>query len=309
MSNAPTSDSEPNGPAQTRARLAAIVSANQSPPSIDPKWTATWEIITPAIATEWLKHNTKNRNPNSYRRFVEDMKNGRWGVNGATISWCEDGTLIDGQNRLIAVEKSGVSIVALVVRGLPMEAQNTTDIGDRRQLGHQIHILGVPNASIVAGALRGRQQVLEWTAQSMSKRPYTVREGLDDLERIPGVAAIASRSVTWGNKTPGKTTASLMAACWLVIREVAGVDDAAVESFFARYHDLNVGNAVPESVTDPIWVLRETIAKQRGKLVAAQNVSPIWLAAVIIKAWNVHHDGAEVKLLKWGENEKFPRPH
>ena len=67
--------------------------------------------ITPKIAREMLTKNVCNR---SFRHtwvsvLAQDMLNGNWELTPSPIIFDEDGTLIDGQHRLMAVEKSGVT--------------------------------------------------------------------------------------------------------------------------------------------------------------------------------------------------------
>ena len=84
----------------------------------------TVEKITPKIAKDYLKWNTKNpRGTNSLRRsyakqLADDMTAGKWQQNAATIVFDEDGFLKDGQHRLAAVILSGKTIEFVVVRGV-----------------------------------------------------------------------------------------------------------------------------------------------------------------------------------------------
>ena len=74
--------------------------------------------ITPDIAEAMLKANTRNyRKYNSHliQMYAEDMRNGNWKLNGEPIVFYKNGSLANGQHRLMAVVKSGVSIQFLVV--------------------------------------------------------------------------------------------------------------------------------------------------------------------------------------------------
>lgn len=83
--------------------------------------------ITPKIAEEWLKKNIgNNRNPRTYgiTAYATDMANGNWGLTPDAIAFNEDGILINGQHRLNAIVKSGVTINAFVVFGFPMSKKD-----------------------------------------------------------------------------------------------------------------------------------------------------------------------------------------
>ena len=65
--------------------------------------------ITPTLAGEILRLNSNNRNVRDYmvRQYAQMMKEGRWDENSpATISFYQDGTLADGQHRLLAVKRT-----------------------------------------------------------------------------------------------------------------------------------------------------------------------------------------------------------
>lgn len=88
------------------------------------------ESVTPKMAEKWLKeHNTKNRPlfEKTIDRYARDMASGAWTVTNQGIGFAEDGTLLDGQQRLSAIVKAGVPIKMLVVRNLPAIYKNNGD--------------------------------------------------------------------------------------------------------------------------------------------------------------------------------------
>lgn len=277
--------------------------------TIPESWTASWEVVTPTIAADWLAHNNRNRKPNSWRRFVDDMKNDRWVPNGASIAFADDGTLLDGQNRLMAIVETDTAIPCVIVRGLPISAQDTTDIGDRRTLGNQLQIHGTPNAGTVASGLRYRVAFERWMANDFNPFSFTTMEGIAAMEATPNAAEVASKASCYGNKTPAKYAAGLMAGVWLAVQSLASPGPDEVDAFFTTFHEYNVGLRVPDDRNDPIWMLREGIVNRRASSLPGAQLPTIWLAAMTVKAWNLHRDGATVKTLKWSKNEKFPTPH
>lgn len=106
---------------------------------------ATTFTVTP----EWAKgilasSNKRNRKPkvSIVSKYTKDMLNGEWGSNGDSIRFGKSGALLDGQHRLMACVKSGVSFDAIVV----------TDVDD---------ISGDPFVHIDGGKGRTRGDVLE----------------------------------------------------------------------------------------------------------------------------------------------------
>ena len=82
--------------------------------------TTAIETITPEMAKRYLERNTKNRRlePRVVERYASDMKEGRFGLTHQGIGFYEDGELADGQHRLSAIVKSGVSVKMLVTKGI-----------------------------------------------------------------------------------------------------------------------------------------------------------------------------------------------
>lgn len=114
-------------------------------------------VITPAEASEILaKHNTKNRKPNKrhINALALNMQNGTWRFNGDAIRFDCNGTLIDGQNRLFAVAKSGKPVLFKIVRGLDPKAILTIDIESKpRNLADLLHMDGIKDSRGVASII------------------------------------------------------------------------------------------------------------------------------------------------------------
>ena len=60
--------------------------------------------MTPALARRYLKGNTSNRKPRNHHveRYANDMRAGLWAFAAEPIKIADDGTLLDGQHRLMA---------------------------------------------------------------------------------------------------------------------------------------------------------------------------------------------------------------
>ena len=74
--------------------------------------------ITPETAQKWLdatdRRNYRNHVPALVREYARLMRQGAWSICGEPIILDDQGCLRDGQNRLLAVIESGVTIQALV---------------------------------------------------------------------------------------------------------------------------------------------------------------------------------------------------
>jgi hypothetical protein len=92
------------------------------------------EAIDAARAEVYLQHNARNRRV--VRAHVAaialDIAAGRWMLNAQPICFARDGTLLNGQHRLMAVILADGAIEVPVVRNLPSEAFATYDLNAKR---------------------------------------------------------------------------------------------------------------------------------------------------------------------------------
>ncbi len=86
-------------------------------------------LVTPAMAEQWLKLNTKNRKAAqpTINAYAEDMAAGRWELTNQGIAFYESGELADGQHRLMAIVRSNTSVPMMVTYGLKASAINGID--------------------------------------------------------------------------------------------------------------------------------------------------------------------------------------
>lgn len=125
--------------------------------------------VDPATAARWLDRNGANRNvrPVIVNKYATDMAAGLWCLTGAPIQFDANGTLLDGQHRLAAIVKSGVTVPMFVVEGLPVEAQPYMDIGAKRTVADQLGIAGYQNSATLAS---GARIALAWTTDQLRDR-------------------------------------------------------------------------------------------------------------------------------------------
>lgn len=86
--------------------------------------------------------------------FVNDLKNKEWTFTGDSIKLANNGRLLDGQNRLMAIVQSGVSVPMLVVNSMNESNFTKMDIGKPRNLSDFLKIAKVPYYTVVAYILK-----------------------------------------------------------------------------------------------------------------------------------------------------------
>jgi len=76
------------------------------------------ESISPDKAVKWLAENTVNRKlrPGKVQQIVNTIKSGKWRITHQGIAFDTNGRLIDGQHRLTAIARAGVTVECVVAR-------------------------------------------------------------------------------------------------------------------------------------------------------------------------------------------------
>ncbi len=128
------------------------------------KMVMSVEKVTPAKALEYLAtvDTTKQRPLKQPKvdNYAAAMAHGHWVVTHQGIAFDDDGNLCDGQHRLHAVVKSGVTIETQVTRNVAQKhgelfTFDAIDQGVKRHIGEQLHVRhGIKQANIVASAAR-----------------------------------------------------------------------------------------------------------------------------------------------------------
>jgi len=114
-------------------------------------------LITPEMAAQLLESNTRNRRVKWHKvaEYAKMMTEGKWKPNTAEpIKISITGILLDGQNRLYAVIKSGIPIEFSVATGLQDDVFDVLDTGARRSAHDTFYTNGVKNASSISAGIR-----------------------------------------------------------------------------------------------------------------------------------------------------------
>ena len=112
--------------------------------------------ITPEDAARILSEsNISNRKVNqaNVRKYADDMLMGNFELNGDTIRFYSDGTLADGQHRLLACVLSGVSFKTYVVKGLEKKVLPTIDCGKPRNMVETLNMIGCGVNKLIVPAM------------------------------------------------------------------------------------------------------------------------------------------------------------
>jgi hypothetical protein len=112
--------------------------------------------VTPKMAELMLDTNSLNRKPS--QKVVDgysiEMSRGDWTLNGESIKISNQGALLDGQHRLMACIKSGVTFKTMIINGLSPDAFDTIDIGKKRLAADTLFLSGESNSKDLAAVIR-----------------------------------------------------------------------------------------------------------------------------------------------------------
>lgn len=114
--------------------------------------------LTPEMAKDWLeKYNTENFRKlakKTVTKYSNEMRRGRWVLNGESIKFGMRGKLIDGQHRLAAVVQSGVTVETLVVWDACGTSAATIDRGKSRSIPDILNHEGFVNTKVLSSAVQ-----------------------------------------------------------------------------------------------------------------------------------------------------------
>ena len=103
--------------------------------------------VTPAMAENWLDTANKSNRQlrlSLARKYAKDMEEGRWDVTHQGIAFYDDGSLADGQHRLMAITVANRPVKMMVTQGLPRSTAQAIDQNAPREMFDVIRIAGGP---------------------------------------------------------------------------------------------------------------------------------------------------------------------
>lgn len=257
--------------------------------------------VTPAIAIELLQKNTHNRSVSQsrVRQYAADMRKGQWAFNGEAIKIADDGSILDGQHRLLAVVDADREVNLLLITGLPAVAQETMDQGRSRTLGDVLKLRGERSYFNLAAATR---LVCMYERDGVPFKGAfvdapTVHQCLRTLDHNPGLRD----SVKLANDLSRGSLLAVSAVAGLHYL-FASVDETDATDFFTRL--LRGENLEART---PIFILRDRLLVDLRERILTPKIK----LAFTIRAWNAYKQGEQIQRLLWNPGgatpDKFPK--
>lgn len=264
------------------------------------------EQFTPQDAQELLDNNPLNRTirPSVVSHYAADMLAGLWVQNGEAIKISHDGALLDGQHRLSAQIRAGLTLSWVVVRGLPSESQASMDLGVGRQLHEQAEILGIKATREEWAALTYFKSYVEdgmKTRGTAASRPTQAQMTTWVKENPDILALIQSLNDDLRPKRMKGVKPSLLLAAAAVF---SLIDENDAKDFFEGL--LSGTNLKPGS---PILALRNRLQRILSE---RESITELERWGYYITAWNAFRQGnivTRVQTPRGGFKVKnFPTP-
>ena len=263
--------------------------------------------ITPQVAKNYLSYNTQNRKESSRNVMflVEQMKKGLFLENGESIVFDSNNNLLDGQHRLMAIAKSGLSFHIPVVRGAMTNAMATYDTGKNRSSIDVLGLNGFKNCSILS---------------SFSKLIYKYE-----------IKQSKAKFINAYNRTETLTNQQILDFCnenndWVqeIVRNVANIYNKSTTKFlgvanlsFIAYliGGKNPSSKVYDFIKNIYGITRQDgtatsylYSKLYNSKINKEPLSFYWILGMSIKAWNFYLDGnPAVKYFKFTVDQQLPK--
>lgn len=225
------------------------------------------------------------------------MKSGNWKENTFEfIKIHPDGSVADGQHRLFAVIKSGVSVVFDIVYNVPKDVFVVLDTGKHRNGSDVFKISGVKNDNMLPSIIQIYVAMNSGHAERGSTE-LTNDQLLEEYNKSPEFwQEIAHRAAAWYVAFAKILNPSLIGGLYA---HLCFIDHVKATEFF---NQACTGAAITNNT---VLILRNRLIEDKTALRKMGRANKV---ALIIKAWNAMRKGIELKQLKFTpDKEEFPK--
>jgi len=256
--------------------------------------------ITPARAVHLLSKKHPNIRPLKevkVRELSRELVQGKWIPNPIPIIFSDTGYLLNGQHRLNAVIRTGISVEEELRFGQDEALMKIIDTNLHRTAADDFHYEQIPQAARMAAAAFWVHRYLNngMTGVTETYQRPSKSELLETYFAHPNLL----KSATAGTRfTKGRLAApTLMTALHYICHEI---DPVRADDFFLK---LATGENL--SSRSSVMHLRNLMLERRAGM---RNFTDAELAAWVIQAWNSLRKGYKTaKFERRARNEEFPR--
>lgn len=262
--------------------------------------------ITPSVAEKLLKSNGNNRKARigDVTKYATIMSNGDWDEDSPeAIIISENGDILNGQHRLMAIVKSKTTLNLWVGVDFPSSTFHCIDKGVKRSAGDDLTIMGIKYPQIIAGGIKSYLKIKAGYKNYQSTSITLYEKMITDTYSLKPEYwdAIAVRCQRY-YKDFNQIISPAFIYGWLVALSELNEKDA--EYFFDK---LTTGIGI-NSKNDPVNMIRDFFIKSHADR-HINKPSLTYQTAVFIKAWNGYRKKKQIMNLRWiKDNEDYPKP-
>jgi hypothetical protein len=249
--------------------------------------------FTPQMASDLLdKHAHEKNRPlrqGKIQTYADDMRAGKWDLNGETVIIGDDETVLDGHHRLWACIMAETPFETAVVRGVDPKTFKTIDTGAHRTGADVVYITSDSRKyhRTVAGAAL---LIIRYeSGKVLSRGKVLPREIATYFEEHPDLETWAEAA----NKGPMKPFGAPIAATTYL---ASGKYRARAADFVDA---LTSGAALDKG--SPVLALRNRLLTPSGRLIAEERF------ALVTQGWNAYVEGRSLTRMQMFKGDKFPK--
>lgn len=234
-----------------------------------------------------------------------DLARDRWLLQ-ATLLFADDGELLDGQHRMLALKDCDTVanfLVHVVPKSEGKEANLKLDTGAKRSLADTLKFHGVPNSGRVAPILQYERNYRISAGNPFQKCASEKGDYLALWRSIKaGAFATAFQSIPRGMHSKLKLERAVLD--WVALH-LAQIDETHAALFLAA---IETPSQLREA--DPVFVLNRAFTDAvNGIATGKKGLAPLEQGAMLIKTWNryfLNEETATLRQLRYKAREDFP---
>lgn len=255
--------------------------------SVPEKPSASVIFVTPDMAERWLKlNNRQNRKLNEkvIKAYARDMGSGAWLLTGEGIKFSTEGDLLDGQHRLVAIVRTGVTVPMFVMRGVAPEAQTVMDTGRKRTAADDLSIHGERFSSTLAATIKLALGI-EANVSDPNKYEPTHTEIRDFLNAHPEIRSAVEFTRQLARR----------ADCPPAVAAYSYYVLGKIDLFQAANFWVALADKVELKSGDPVIALANRFAEMRRN---RQVMPKLVYLSLIYRTWNARRKGQEMRMIR-----------
>lgn len=228
--------------------------------------------ITPERAAVLFSRNPDNRNLREAKitQLASDLTQGKFHFNGESIIIANDGYLNDGQHRLFACLKTGISFDTILVVGTERASRFSIDTGSAKSASDHLSVQGFQNTSTAAAMARA---ILSWEEDGTQARRNRI-SAQAQIERVQNDELLRDIA-QWTDNHRGKLRALVKGSVTgFVYYLFASKAPQEATLFMEQFR-----TGAQLSDTSPIYLLREKL-RYTDRLTDTQRIE------AFVRAWN-----------------------